>query len=375
MLYIEQTFTNERRIIMNKKGFIKNLLSVSSLAVALSTGLSVNLASADETTDTSNIEFGTEYKGAVYDGLEGDINTSYTITVPSSGKVSFSILVNLDDGNSHDLEYTLTDTNGVKCYSGSAQDTEKAEFACDLLAGTYKINFSEGWANGLGDYTQYSLTANFQAYEETFSETTTANDNIKENANVITEKADIKGMFALGDTIDMYRFKVTKAGKYSIKFVAGINGMTLNIENTFGEYKYSDTINGNDKHTYVLGKGTYYLTVKSNNTGFYNFKTSVSNLSTSKIKKTSVKKAIPTGKNITVKWTRKSDVNGYFLQVATDAKFKHVVKYYVNDFRLSSLNIYNKKNSKVYIRICTYTNVGDKTVYSDWSKSKKVKLK
>ena len=74
---------------MNKKGFIKNLLSVSSLAVALSTGLSVNLASADETTDTSNIEFGTEYKGTVYDGLEGDINTSYTITVPSSGKVSF----------------------------------------------------------------------------------------------------------------------------------------------------------------------------------------------------------------------------------------------------------------------------------------------
>ena len=115
--------------------------------------------------------------------------------------------------------------------------------------------------------------------------------------------------------------------------------------------------------------------MKSNNTVFYNFKTIVSNLSTSTIKKTSVKKAIPTGKNITVKWTRKSDVNGYFLQVATDAKFKHVVKYYVNDFRLSSLNIYNKKNSKVYIRICTYTNVGDKTVYSDWSKSKKVKLK
>ena len=77
-----------------------------------------------------------------------------------------------------------------------------------------------------------------------------------------------------------------------------------------------------------------------------------------------------------VKWKKKK-VNGYQIQYARDKKFEKKPKTVtIKKARTTKKKIKKLKSKKTYyVRIRTWTKSGNKKVYSDWSKVKKVKVK
>ena len=83
-----------------------------------------------------------------------------------------------------------------------------------------------------------------------------------------------------------------------------------------------------------------------------------------------------TEKNITLKWKKETNVNGYKIQCSTDGDFDNTKTYMVNNNRTIVKKIANVKQGKLYyVRICSYKTKDGKKYYSQWSKTKKVKVK
>ena len=99
---------------------------------------------------------------------------------------------------------------------------------------------------------------------------------------------------------------------------------------------------------------------------------------TVKPKKTSVSRLTAVkGKKMTVKWKTVSNVSGYQIQYSTSSRFSsgnHLIK--VSGAKKNSKTISKLKKKKTYyVRVRAYKTNSKKTVYSEWSKSKKVKIK
>ncbi len=80
-------------------------------------------------------------------------------------------------------------------------------------------------------------------------------------------------------------------------------------------------------------------------------------------------------KSIIVKWSVRSDVNGYEIQCATNKNFKKdVKKFTVNKATTTKTTIKKlEDNTKYFVKIRTFKNVSGTKKYSDWSKVKSVK--
>lgn len=94
---------------------------------------------------------------------------------------------------------------------------------------------------------------------------------------------------------------------------------------------------------------------------------------TIKQKKTSLNKLKKGKKKLTALWKKQKGVTGYQLSVASNSKFRKAKKYKVKGASTVKKTIKGVKGKK-YVRIRTYTTYYGKTVYSAWSKSKKVKV-
>ena len=97
------------------------------------------------------------------------------------------------------------------------------------------------------------------------------------------------------------------------------------------------------------------------------------------LNKTEVK-SIKAGKNeISVKWAKSADVDGYKIQVSTSAKFeKNVKKVSATTAKATVKKL--KSGKKYYVKVRAYKNVENAEgkmvkVYSDWSNNKAVKTK
>lgn len=93
--------------------------------------------------------------------------------------------------------------------------------------------------------------------------------------------------------------------------------------------------------------------------------------------KTSIKKVTAKSKAVLVKWTKKSGVTGYEIQVYSDKKCKKLVKKTtVKGASKVSATVKGLKGKKTYyVRICIYKTEGKVTAYSAWSAAKKVTTK
>ena len=97
----------------------------------------------------------------------------------------------------------------------------------------------------------------------------------------------------------------------------------------------------------------------------------------------SVSKAKSTGKKkVKVSWTKKSNVDGYTLKLATNKKFsKNVKTVKVNGAKSASATVKKlKSGKKYYVKVRTNVRVytaakATKTVHSSWSKTKTVRVK
>ncbi len=88
-----------------------------------------------------------------------------------------------------------------------------------------------------------------------------------------------------------------------------------------------------------------------------------------------IKKLISGKKQITVKWKKVSSIKGYQLQYGLKKSFKGAKAKKVSASK-TSYKIKKLKSKKTYyVRIRTYKVINGRTVYSKWSKAKKIKVK
>ena len=82
-------------------------------------------------------------------------------------------------------------------------------------------------------------------------------------------------------------------------------------------------------------------------------------------------------KALVVYWSKVNGVDGYYIQLATDKKFKKNRKYVIVAKQNASKETVKKlkKNKKYYVRVRSYKIVNGKKVYGKWSKVKSVKTK
>ena len=98
-----------------------------------------------------------------------------------------------------------------------------------------------------------------------------------------------------------------------------------------------------------------------------------------KLKKTKVSKLTAGKKSITITWEKQTakGIKGYEIQCSTDKKFaKDVKSVTISKTKTTSKTIKKlKAKKKYYVRIRTYKKSGSKKVYSNWSKTKSIKVK
>lgn len=126
-------------------------------------------------------------------------------------------------------------------------------------------------------------------------------------------------------------------------------------------------------------KGTYYVKIYKHN------KDSNASYTISRAQKVpavSISKITAGKKKITVKWKKKSSVDGYQIRYSTSSKMKKARTVTVKKAKTVSKTISKlKKGNRYYVQIRTYKKLSafpygsKKNYYSPWSKAKKVKVK
>ena len=226
-----------------------------------------------------------------------------------------------------------------------------------------------------------TFTVSKNGLKESFTETQTKNNDIISKASVIELKKKYKGVLAVNDSLDYFKFKVPAKGK--------INFSTLNSTDNAVKYLFYDKnlnlvysfyLNAGKKATqpFTLAAGTYYLAVTQNTEGYavgsYNFTIDYS--ASAPKKPTLSPLQNKSGKKLVVKWKKVSGISGYEVQYSTNKKFKSsVTKKNVASNKTSATYTNLKKNKTYYVRMRSYVKVDGKKVYSSWSAVKNIKIK
>ena len=162
-----------------------------------------------------------------------------------------------------------------------------------------------------------------------------------------------------------------------------MQSLSFDLNAASGDVNYSNNAAsvGTNTYKFFVPKGTYYLTMKkSEGTGEYSFSMSLKGITTTKVKAAKNLK----GKKAKITWTKKSDVDGYQVQVALNKKFTKSRKsktlavtksYYSTKNPTSHTFTKLKKGKYYYARVRTYKLLNGKKYYSDWSSVKKFKVK
>lgn len=128
----------------------------------------------------------------------------------------------------------------------------------------------------------------------------------------------------------------------------------------------------------VQDNNSYFYTRKKNKDGTTNIVIKKSTIKTNKIKKVTIKNVKSNKKkNLIVTFKKLSKVNGYQIQVSTNAKF---TKKTTKSKTLSSSKTKwtfkkLKSKKKYYVRVRAFKTQNGKKVYGNWSKTKKIKVK
>jgi hypothetical protein len=302
-----------------------------------------------------------------YSGEYGGSPAVYTMNLSESGKVSITLTYE-DDRYAQLIK--ICDKSGNEL-ADARGDSLICNISADLLAGEYEVVMY----NTRGNTGPYSFVASFESANETVSEKNTSMNNEIANASSYTIGKNRKAQLAVNDNTDIYKVKVKSNCFLKLTVNSELSSMDITTVNNMGDVSYSESSVTMGKHTYTYfcPKGTYYITVKSSDTGVYSFKATTSAIPSTSLKKVTNVKT----KSVKLTWTRKSNVNGYQIQYSTDKNFKKSKKTVnIDDFKTSSTKLSKLTKSKTYyVRIRTYVkDANGKKYYSAWSTVKKVKI-
>ena len=359
---------------MKNKATAKRLMAaLLTLAMVFTTWLvevpvkaDVVLPSATNTTFDSarNVIFGSSMSEST---TGSDKFRYYKLTVKQAGN-----LILHGHGDKH-FKITLYDADHTKIWSDRIWYNEDYSFSVCVTGGTYYIE-AEADAS-------YRMTIVYNTLSESFKETQDKNNDMTGTASKIALKKKYKGVLAVNDEIDYYKFSVPAKGK--------INFSTTNATSDTVKYVFYDK-NLNEVYNFTLdsgrktsqmfdiASGTYYLAICQNSsgsgTGSYNFSIDYSVKTPAKVNGIKVKNA--SGKKLNVQWKKVSGASGYELQYATKSNFKRgVSKKGISSKKTSATYTKLKKGKTYYVRMRAYVKVNGKKVYGSWSSKKSIKIK
>lgn len=299
----------------------------------------------------------------------------YKMHVPQSGMVSFSVDSN---GVTRHMIYEASDINLENKLVENWHEDGLSNHNHYLLAGDYIVHFATGYKWGRN----FSFVAKFTSSGETKSESYRESNNMVGTATSYTIGQKVKALFALNDDRDIYKLKVEKPGYLTINCNSDLQSMDMQLVSEVGGVCYNQygIPVGVSKYKYFVPKGTYYLSfLKDSTDGFYTFSVEHSLMSVSKVKRATNLK----GEKVKISWSKKSDVDGYQVQVALNKKFTKGKKsktlavttgwYGKNPTNHTFAKL--KKGKYYYARVRTYKLCNGKKCYSDWSSVKKFKVK
>lgn len=301
----------------------------------------------------------------------------YKMHVPQSGMVSFSVDSN---GSTQHRIYEASDINLENRLVERGHKNGLSNHNHYLLAGDYIVCFCPSFSYNRN----ISFVAQFTPSGETKSESYRESNNMVGTATSYTIGQKVKALFALNDDRDIYKLKVEKPGYLTINCNSDLQSVNMQLVSEVEGVCYNQygIPVGVSKYKYFVPKGTHYLSfLKNQNStdGLYTFSVEHSLMSVSKVKRATNLK----GNKVKISWSKKSDVDGYQVQVALNKKFTKGKKsktlavttgwYGKNPTNHTFAKL--KKGKYYYARVRTYKLCNGKKCYSDWSSVKKFKVK
>ncbi|MEI2358210.1 Ig-like domain-containing protein [Mesobacillus zeae] len=244
--------------MMKLKNAVYQFCKICILAFLLHSGLTGTAAAAEET----NLPFGQTVNGE----LTAEItSTTYLVTVPKSGRVTFDITSSVDTWTYFELLDHNNETVFRDSKNGSSLNPARYVKWTDLEPGTYKLLIHN---NDEGHYGKYSIKTSF----------TPANNNETEPNNGTVQAQPlifgkpITGYLSWNDSKDVYKITVPKAGRLTLDLSSYVDTWTsISLIDDENDTILEGTVDGNSKNpAWVkewvdLEPGTYYLSVDNHN--------------------------------------------------------------------------------------------------------------
>lgn len=349
---------------------LKKTVVLAVLAVVMTMMVSVSVKAGRINTPT-NVVWGQSFSGYVTAGNY----YQYNLVLSNPGKVTL-LLDQSGDGNVRMRIYDSANTRLLNYIVNNGTQS----YSFDLVEGTYSLVF-EGYV-GYQEF-EFSCVPSFVPSNENIAEGYFNKNNDLGTATDYLVGSTMNGHFAVNDDKDIYKFKVSKAGYINVKVMPRMQSLSFDLNAESGDISYGNNVatTGTNSYQFFVPKGTYYLTMKKGDgDGDYSFSMSLKGITTTKVK--SVKNL--SGKKAKITWTKKSDVDGYQVQVALNKKFTKgrkskdlaVTKNYYSTNNPKNYTFTKLKKGKTYYaRVRTYKSVNGTKYYSDWSAVKKFKVK
>lgn len=204
---------------------MKTTLKRKALSVFLVVTLAVTMIPAEGLTSKAYAADPVIAMGSTQTGvLEPKSSKYYQFTIPSSGKVAISGLMEKSDeksGTAH-LRFSVYQNDGKCVYSSeryklSSVGREYIDSTAYLNKGTYTIEAEAPYDFG-GPGTKYSFSLGFTSVRESFTETNAGTNNTFDTANTIKTNTTYRGMIADNERYDMYRFTIPSKTRMRVIF-------------------------------------------------------------------------------------------------------------------------------------------------------------
>lgn len=351
-----------RNIIGNQMKKIKKMICCLLAVTMLLGGFQPDVVKAGDNIiqNAMSLDLNGSYSGTaqedgyVYNRLNVPRSGVITITISIFNNYNFRT-INLYDNECEKIRYD-------EIYYDSNRHCNYKTIKYYLRAGTYYIKLQ------VGNSDKYSLKTNFKEANETFLESQSDSNDILSQAKSISMQKTYHGMIGDGDDQDFYIFKVPFSGNVTVThkdYTDGVRG-DYEILNQQGDrvasfYGGYDSNKGyaEDKDTYWLNKGTYYLKVYNYNR-IYNFSIQI------KPENGKVDYGTRSKSKATLKLVKFDGVDGYVVQYSISDKFsKRSTKSKTvkrTTLKLSGLN----KSKTYYIRVRCYKKWNGKTYYGNY---------
>lgn len=342
---------------------LKKVVVLAVFALVITMMASVSTKAGMINTPT-NVVWGQSFSGYV---TAGDYY-KYNLVLPKPGKVTL-LLNHSGDSN---VRMRIFDSANTRLLNYIVNEGTQS-YSFDLVEGTYSLVF-EGYVSY--QEFEFSCVPSFVPSNENIAEGYFNKNNDLGMATTYQVGSTMNGHFAVNDDKDIYKFNVSKAGYMNVKVMPRMQSLSFDLNAESGDISYGNNVAtiGTNSYKFFVPKGTYYLTMKrGDGNGDYSFSMSLESIATTKVKSAKNLK----GKKAKITWVKKSDVDGYQVQVARNKNFskgkksKTITKNTVKSHTFKKL----KKGKTYYARVRTYKLVNGQKVYSDWSTPKKFKVK